>query len=299
MSNEAPTFPEVARPVSDRIAFRLPKGLNKLLLYVLLLLLCIPFVFPFWWMVISSFKTPNEIFAYPPSLIPRSWQWQNFVETFRYQPFARHYFNSVYIAVLTTAGTLVVSSLAGYAFARIRFRGDNFLFLLLLSSLMMPLEVTIIPNFFLMKALNLLNTHVPLIIIPVLGGQGVVATFIMRQYFLSLPKEIEDAGTIDGLSRFGIWRHIALPMARSALAAVAILTFLDSWNSFLEPLIYIDDLNLFTLPLSLRNYMDITGLPLYHLQLAATTLSVVPILIIYIVAQRHVINSFALSGVKG
>ena len=150
------------------------------LLYVALILLCVPFFFPFWWMITSSLKTANEIFDYP-SLIPTSWRWSNFQEIFKYQPYAFHYFNSVYIAVVVTLGTLFIASLAGYAFARIRFAGGTFLFILLLSSLMMPIEVTIIPNFFLMKAFGLIDTHIPLIILPIFGAQGAFATFLMRQ----------------------------------------------------------------------------------------------------------------------
>ena len=267
--------------------------------YVSLALLSIPFIFPFWWMITSSFKSATEIFTFPPTLLPTTWRWQNFVDVFSYQPFARHYFNSLYIAVIVTAGTIFVSSLAGYAFARIRFRGKTFIFLALLSALMMPTEVTIIPNFFLMSSLGLVDTHVPLILLPVFGANGVVGTFLMRQFFLSLPQEIEDAAMIDGLNRFGTFWRIALPIARPAIGALAILSFLYSWNLFLEPLVFVNDLKLFTLPLSLNNYNDTYGLPIWNLQLAATTLSVIPVLIVYVLAQRQIVESFTLSGVKG
>ena len=267
--------------------------------YVSLALLSIPFIFPFWWMITSSFKSATEIFTFPPTLLPTTWRWQNFVDVFAYQPFARHYFNSLYIAVIVTAGTIFVSSLAGYAFARIRFRGKTFIFLALLSALMMPTEVTIIPNFFLMSSLGLVDTHVPLILLPVFGANGVVGTFLMRQFFLSLPQEIEDAAMIDGLNRFGTFWRIALPIARPAIGALAILSFLYSWNLFLEPLVFVNDLKLFTLPLSLNNYNDTYGLPIWNLQLAATTLSVIPVLIVYVLAQRQIVESFTLSGVKG
>lgn len=280
------------------MTMRVPKWFERGAWYLALVGLSLPFIFPFLWMVTSSLKTANEIFAFPPTLIPVSWQWGNFVEVFRYQPFARQYFNSLYIAVLVTLGTLFVSSLAGYAFARIRFRGSTLIFLVLLSALMMPVEVTIIPNFFLMQVLGLINTHIPLILLPVLGANGVVATFLMRQFFLSLPRELEDAAMIDGLGRFGIFWRIALPVSRPALGAVAIISFLYSWNSFLEPLVFINDLKLFTLPLALNNFTDSYGLPIWHLQLAATTLSVVPILVVYVLAQKQVVESFTLSGIK-
>lgn len=263
-----------------------------------LLVVAVPFVFPFLWMVSSGFKSATEIFG-QPTLIPRQWRWENFVELFTYQPFARQYFNSLYIAISVTVITLVVSSLAGYALARMRFAGAGLLMLFLVSALMVPEEVTIIPNFFLIRWLGLVDTHVPLIVLPVFGPHGVMATFLMRQFFLALPRELEEAGKMDGLSRLGIWWRIALPMSRPALAAVAIITFLFSWNLFLEPLIFISSLEKFTLPLALSNFTDTYGLPLWNLQLAATSLAVVPILIVYLIAQRQIIESFALSGVKG
>lgn len=189
-----------------------------------LLIVAIPFVFPFLWMVSAGFKSVTEIFG-APSLIPRVWRFQNFVEVFTYQPFARQYFNSIYIALAVTALTLVISSLAGYALARMRFAGAGLLMLFLVSALMVPEEVTIIPNFFLIKWMGLMDTHWPLILLPTFGPHGVMATFLMRQYFLALPKELEEAGRMDGLSRLGIWWRIALPMSRPALAAVAIITF--------------------------------------------------------------------------
>ncbi|MFN2136329.1 MAG: carbohydrate ABC transporter permease [Candidatus Promineifilaceae bacterium] len=272
--------------------------IKKAALYVLLILAAVPFVFPFWWMMTSSLKSPSQIFAYPPRLLPETWHWENFVEVFTYQPFARQYFNSLYIAVLVTIGTLIVASLAGYAFARIPFPGRTFLFILVLSGLMMPSEVTIIPNFFFMKELGLTNSHFPLIVIPIFGAPAVVGTFMMRQFFISIPDEIEDAARIDGASRFSMFWQIAFPIARPVLGGLAILTFLASWNLFLDPFVYLDDIELWTLPLSLRNYVDPYGTPLWHLQMAATTLSVIPVLIIYVIAQEQIIDSFATSGVK-
>jgi multiple sugar transport system permease protein len=276
---------------------RLQRRIRIFIKYGFLLILSLPFIFPFWWMLTSSFKPISEILA-QPTLLPRIWRFENFIDIFTYQPYARHYFNSTYIAILVTIGTLAISSMAGYAFARIRFPGNNILFIMLLSAMMMPGEVTIIPNFFLFKALNLTNTHVPLIILPILGGGGVLGIFIMRQFYLELPRELEEAAMLDGLNRWGIFWKIALPLSRPALGAVAILTFLFNWNSFLEPLVFINDLNLFTLPLSLNNFNDPYGLPLWHLQLAATCLSIFPILLVYLIAQKQVVNTMALTGVK-
>ena len=272
---------------------------TSLTLYLILIVTSVLFIYPFWWMITSSFKSVNEMFAFPPTLLPKHWQFENYENVFKMQPFARQFWNSFYIASAVTAGVLFFSSLAGYAFARIRFFGNTLLFLLILSAIMMPSEVTIVPLFHYLQDLGLSNSHVPLIILPMFGGAGVVGTFMMRQYYLGLPVELEEAALLDGLTRWGIYWRIALPLARPALAAVAILTFLYSWNLFLEPLVLIEDQAKFTLPLALRGYTDPYGQPLWGEQLAATTMSVVPVLIVYIIAQRHVVESFAFSGTKG
>ena len=274
------------------------RRLNRVLWTISLLIVAVPFIFPFLWMVSAGLKSAGEIFG-QPSLIPKVWHWENYVEVFTYQPFARQYFNSIYIALSVTGLTLLIASLAGYALARLRFAGAGLLMLFLVSALMVPEEVTIIPNFFLIRWLGLSDTHAPLILLPVFGPHGVMATFLMRQYFVALPKELEEAGRMDGLSTLGVWWKIALPMSRPALAAVAIITFLFSWNLFLEPLVFISSLELFTLPLALSNFTDPYGAPLWHLQLAATTLAVLPILAVYLIAQRQIVESFAMSGVKG
>ncbi|NMC28953.1 MAG: carbohydrate ABC transporter permease [Pelolinea sp.] len=277
----------------------LPKWFRRFLFYLGLLLLAIPFIFPFWWMATSSFKTYKEIFAYPPALFPEEWHFENFITAFTYQPFAKQYFNSLYIALLVTVGVLIISSLSGYAFARIDFKGRNFFFILLLSSLMMPPEVTIIPNYLIMNKLGWTDTHLPLIVIPILGSGGVFTTFMMRQFFITIPKDMEDAAKIDGLGWWGIFWKIGLPLAKAPLAAVAIITFLNSWNSYLEPLIYLSDSSKYTLPLALTGYIDAYGAPMWSVQMAATTLSVLPVLIFFILAQQQVVESFAMSGVKG
>ena len=278
--------------------YRTQQKITRICWVVGLCALAIPFVFPFLWMLSGALKGQADVFA-SSSPIPAKIHWSNFAEIFEYQPFARQYFNSLYIAVVVTGLTLFISSLAGYALARLRFGGSALVLLLLISALMMPEEVTIIPNFFLMKELGLMNTHMPLILLPLFGSQGVMATFLMRQFFLALPKELEEAGRMDGLSRFGVYVKIALPLSKPALSAVGIITFLFSWNLFLEPLVFVNDIELFTLPLALANFTDSYGLPLWHLQLAATALAVIPMLIVYVLAQRQIVESFAMSGVKG
>lgn len=272
---------------------------TKTVLYLAMCVLAIPFLFPTWWMISSSLLPLRDIFAIPPKLWPASPQWSNYHQVFTLQPFARQYFNSLYIAVIVTIGTMAVSSLAGYAFARIRFRGQNALFLLVLSGLLIPSEATIVPLFKLVERAGVINTHWPLIIIPIFGAPSVLGTFIMRQFFLTLPQELEEAGRLDGLGRFALFWRIALPLARPGLAAVAIFAFLKSWDSFLEPLVYLSSKKLYTLPLALTQYTDAYGGHLWNVQLAATTLTVIPVLIVFIVAQRHFVEGLAQAGLKG
>ena len=270
-----------------------------LLVYIAMVMLAIPFIFPTWWMVTSSLLPINAIFANPPHFWPNSPQWSNYRQVFTLQPFAVQYLNSLYIAIAVTTGTIVVASMAGYAFARIRFRGQNVLFLMVLSGLLIPSEVTIVPLFQMVQQLGLINTQWPLIVIPILGAPGVLATFVMRQFFLGIPTELEEAGRVDGLGRFGLFWRIAIPLARPAVAAVAIFTFLNSWNMFLEPLVYLSSKSLFTLPLALTQYTDAYGGHLWNVQLAATTLTALPVLLVFVVAQRQFVEGLAQTGLKG
>ncbi|WP_370967733.1 carbohydrate ABC transporter permease [Amycolatopsis sp. cg9] len=270
----------------------------KIACYAVLVVLAVPFVFPTWWMITASLLPANEVLAYPPKLFPNQPQWENYRTAFTDFPLAQQYFNSLYIAVLVTLGTMFFSSLAGYAFARIRFRGEK-LFALILIGLMVPSEVTIIPLFRVVDDLGLTNTHWPLVVVPIFGAPSVLATFVMRQFFITIPGELEEAGRLDGLSRFGLYRRVALPIAKPALAAVAIFTFLNTWNFFLEPLVYLTDKSRFTLPVALTQYVDVYGGHLWNVQLAAATTTVVPVLLVFVIAQRQFVEGLAQSGLKG
>lgn len=271
----------------------------KLALYGLLCALCVPFVFPTWWMVTSSVKPISDIFAFPPALLPARWDLSSYREVFAMQPFAQQYLNSLYIAAAVTLGTMAVAAAAGYAFARIRFPGQNALFVLVLIGLLIPSEVTIVPLFQMFHAAGLSDTHWPLVLVPILGAPSVLATFIMRQFFITLPGELEEAARVDGLGRFGTFARVALPLARPALGAVAIFTFLHSWNLYLEPIVYLSTPARFTLPQALTQFVDGYGSPLWNVQLAAATMTALPILVVFVLAQRQFIEGLAHTGLKG
>ncbi|MGK9054448.1 carbohydrate ABC transporter permease [Neorhizobium sp. CSC1952] len=271
----------------------------KVFLYGLMCVLLVPFVFPTWWMVTSSVKPISDIFAFPPQLVPQSYDWTTYQKVFELQPFVQQYWNSAYIAALVTLGTMVVSSMAGYAFARIRFPFANTIFMIVLLGLLIPSEVTIVPLFQMFLKAGMVNTHWPLILVPIFGAPSVFATFVMRQFFVTLPGELEEAARVDGLGRFKIFRKIALPLARPALASVAIFTFLHSWNLFLEPIVFLSSADKFTLPQALTQYTDAYGGPMWNIQLAAATLTALPVLIVFIIAQKQFVEGLAHTGLKG
>jgi multiple sugar transport system permease protein len=271
----------------------------RVLLVVGLVLLAIPFIFPTWWMITSSFKPINEIFAFPPSLVPLNPTVQPYIDAVTQQPFGLQYVNSMYIALTVMAGTMLFSSMAGYAFARVRLPGGNILFLLVLAGLLVPSEVTIVPLFQMFNQLGLIDTHWPLLLVSTFGAPSVLATFIMRQFFITLPVELEEAARLDGVSRAGVWWRIGLPLARPALAAVAIFTFLHTWNLYLEPTVYLQSPELFTLPQALTRYTDAYGGEQWNTQLAAATMTAVPVLIVFIFAQRQFVEGLAQTGLKG
>ncbi len=271
----------------------------RLGLYGQLCVLAIPFLFPTWWMMTSSVKPISDIFAFPPELIPSRFDWSTYSEVFVRQPFAQQHWNSCYIAAIVTVGTMVVSSFAGYAFARIRFPGANLLFMMVLLGLLIPSEVTIVPLFQMFLKWGMVNTHWPLILVPIFGAPSVFATFVMRQFFIALPGELEEAARVDGLGRLGIFWLIALPLAKPALAAVAIFTFLHSWNLYLEPIVFLTTPGNFTLPQALTQYVDAYQGPMWNIQLAAATLTALPVLAVFIFAQRQFIEGLVHTGLKG
>jgi len=267
--------------------------------YLVLALVALVFVGPLLWMLTASVKGDSEILRYPPTILPTVFRWDNYSRVFQLQPFARQLLNSVLIMSAVCLGTLVVSAMAGYAFARVRPRGSGIFFILILSAIFVPPEATIIPLYRLASSLGWINTPYPLVVFTVFLTTAPIATFVMRQAFLSLPREFEEAATLDGAGRWRTFLQVYLPMVRPSLAAVVVLSVWHSWGQFLEPLVYMRSTSEFTVPLALTQYNDPFAGPLWGVQMAATTLSILPVLIVFLLAQKHVVSGLTAGGLKG
>ena len=251
---------------------------------------------PFLWMLSTSLKTTVQSMAFPPEWWPQPFVWENYIHIYQYMPFFTFLFNSTKIVFFVLIGQLATCSMAGYAFAKLRFPGRKVLFLILLSTMMIPTQVTLIPVFIIMKYLGWINTHYALIVPAFFGS--VFGTFLLRQFFLGVPNDLEDAARIDGCSPFGIYWRIMLPLAKPSLATLAIFTFMSTWNDFMRPLIYLSDMDKMTLPVGLAllaNHQDIR-IPLI---MAGAMLSLLPILILYIFGQKYFVRGIAMTGMKG
>lgn len=292
-----PTTQVVGAATSPRRRARRSFGGRSLSLHAVLLVLGIAMIFPFIWMLLTSFKGLPQLLNHPLSLWPSPWRPQNFVDAWNDAPFARAYWNSIYIAALVVVGTLITASMAGYGFARIRFRGSRTLFVVFLATQMIPMQVTLIPFYFLMAKFGWVDSHLSLIIPAAMANP--FAVFLMRQFMLSLPRELEEAAFVDGASRLRTFWSIVLPNVRPGLGALAIIVALTTWNNFLLPLVMLNSQQLFTVPLLLQSFQGQFGSINYGLIMAASAVSTVPMLVAFVVGQRQIINSMAASGLGG
>lgn len=274
----------------------LQKGLIRLFFYAVVLVGAAITLVPFLWMLSTSLKTRDQLYVMPPAWIPDPITFDSYRVLFDPLPFDTFFFNSTFIAVLSTVGSVLACSLAAYAFARLRFPGREIIFALLLATMMIPSQVLLLPLFIVYKNINWLDTLYPLWVPSFFGSA--FGTFMLRQFFLSLPSELTDAAKIDGCSHFGIYWRIILPLAGPGLATLGIFTFMGSWNSFLVPLIVISDTNLRTVPLGLAALQGSNEVRL-NAVMAASTLSVLPILIVFFFAQKYFVEGVVLSGIKG
>ncbi|WP_017436234.1 carbohydrate ABC transporter permease [Saccharococcus caldoxylosilyticus] len=270
-------------------------GIGKALLYVVLVAYAIITLIPFLWALSSSFKTLEEIVSGTISFIPKHFTLDNYKQIFIEQAmFPRWLLNSVIIAVTVTILNLLFNSMAGYALARLQFPGKKSLFIIILAVLMIPAQVTMIPNYLILKQLGWLNSYQGMIVPTMINATFI---FMMRQFFINFPKELEEAAALDGLSRLGIFFRIVLPLARPALAAQAIFVFMGSWNDFMRPLIILSDPQLFTLPLGLSSFKD-QYISYWNYIMAASMVFTLPVLVIYAFFNRYFIKGISFTGGK-
>jgi multiple sugar transport system permease protein len=272
------------------------RRINTVLVIGLLAVASVIVLLPIVWTFSTSLRLPRESFELPPRWLPTDWQWQNYARVFELVPFARYIANSIMVATATVAGQVVTATLAAYAFARLRFPYKNVLFVLLMSGLMVPFFVTIIPVFRLVSSWGLVDTLWALILPSLVTPFGV---FLLRQFFLTIPTDLEDAAKIDGAGPFQIFRHIFVPLGVPGIAVFAILSFNTHWNDFFRPFIFLNNQNNYTIPLgivALRGPLDTGELSVV---LAGVMMSLVPMIVVVIFAQRYLIEGIVLTGTKG
>ena len=250
---------------------------------------------PLIWTLSTSLKPVSQIFLFPPQWIPNPIRWQNYVEAVTAIPFARYLFNTALITGLVIVGKVFSVTLVAFAFARLQWWGRDALFLIMLATLMLPTHITLIPQFVMFKQLGWINTFLPLIVPDFFGGPFL--TFLMRQFFMSLPHDLDDAARIDGCSSFGVYWRIILPLSKPAIVAAVILTFNNTWNDFLHPLIYLQSPDNFTLALGLRFFQGEASTS-WNLLMAASLLTMLPVITLFFVAQRYFIQGIVFTGVK-
>lgn len=268
----------------------------NLLFYTLLIFFAILFMFPLFWMISTSLKSSGEVFSIPPQWIPESLEWGNYVEAVNSFPFIRYAANSVFITVLSIFGGVLSSAYVAYGFAKLEWPGKNMWFTLMLATMMVPSQITMIPLFIFYSRLGWINTYYPFIIPSFLGSPFFI--FLFRQFYLSLPNELNEAARIDGASEFQIWRKIYLPLSKPAMATTAIFLFMFTWNDFMGPLIYLHDKDLFTLQLGLRGFQQQYGTR-WHVMMAASLLVAIPSIALFLSFQKYFVRGSSVSGIKG
>lgn len=289
------------RRASGHLTALARRFLTQGLLYVLVSGLAILFVGPFFWAVSSSLKHPTELFIFPPKWLPAVPQWDNWVEVWRQVPFGRYALNSTFVTTIALIGQVASATVVAYGFARFRFPGRDVLFVLLLSTMILPGEVTLIPQFLLFRMLGWLDSFKPLTVPQYFGG-GPFFIFLMRQFFLTIPLEMDESARLDGAGVLQILYHVLLPLCKPAIATISIFSFMFNWNAFFLPLIYLNSGERFTLPLGLRYFQlvaEVGGDPTTHLLMAASLMTAIPCVVIFFVMQRYFVQGIVLSGLKG
>jgi multiple sugar transport system permease protein len=283
------------QPSRDRSRSRAWRRARQALLYTVLTALSAVILVPFAWMLVSSVKQDSEVFTVPIQWIPQSFHWENFADIWTEIPLLTYLGNSVFLSVVITFLQVLTGSFAAYGFAKVRFPGRDALFLAYIATIAVPWQAYMVPQYIIMQRLGLVDTHLSLILLQAFGAFGV---FLMRQFYLTIPEELSEAARLDGLSEYGIWARIMLPLSKPALASLALLTFVFTWNDYMGPFIYLTSNRLWTVQLGLRSFVGQFDAE-YAMIMTGSVISVVPILIIFLIGQRYFIQGIATSGMKG
>ncbi|BCX04057.1 MAG: sn-glycerol-3-phosphate transport system permease protein UgpE [Candidatus Roseilinea sp.] len=295
-------FP-AATPASRADRRRKPLRPSRVVLYAVVLFFAALFGFPLLWTLMASLKTVQETFAYPPVFFPAVPQFGNYIRVLSVEriPVLLWTWNAAYITALTTLGTVITASLVGYSFARFSYRGRDALFLITLATLTLPAQVTLIPQFVLFHRLGWINTHLPLWV-PAWFGGGAFGIFLMRQFFLTIPRDLDEAALIDGASYPRIFWSVLLPLLKPPIVTLAIITALATWSDYQSPIIYLNSPDKFTISVGLHFFVqspEVGGEPLQHLLMAACVLAMIPAVIIFFAGQRYFVQGVVMSGLKG
>lgn len=302
MQTDAPLQNSMTEPV---VGMKRQSGTSRsiwatvwlVVLQVFMTFLVISFLVPTFWMISSSLKVSTEVFAHPIVWLPKAPHWNNYVKAFALLPLMTFMTNTLIIVFFAVLGTVVSSALVAYSFARIQWPGRNFWFSLLLATMMLPDVVTLVPRFLIFKNLRWIDTWLPLIV-PYWGGVGAIYVFLMRQFFLGIPLELEDASEIDGASRMRVLLQILLPLSKPVIATVAVFALLQHYNDFMNPLIYINSMDKWPLALGIRAYND-SYVKNWEVVFAASTVMLAPMVVIFIMAQRYFVQGIAMTGFGG
>lgn len=289
----APTVSGESR--NARLTFAQRRFISHAIIHTILLLGVVLMMIPLVWTISTSLKSPAEVFMFPPTWIPERFMWSNYVEAVNAIPFFTYLWNTVYITGLSIIGKVASIMLVAFAFARMRWWGRDFMFVLMLSTMMLPPHITLIPQFILFKEIGWLNTFLPLIVPAFFGGPWL--TFLVRQYLMTIPRDLDDAARIDGCSDWGVFARIILPLSMPAVIIVIIFVFNNTWNEFLTPLIYLQSQEKYVLALGLRMFQGESATS-WHLLMAASMLSMLPVLLLFFAAQKYFMQGIVFTGVK-
>jgi multiple sugar transport system permease protein len=268
---------------------------RKVVYSVLLAGLCVLILVPFVWMISSSLKHDNQVFTVPTQWVPREFVWSNYADIWTQVPMLNYLRNSAFLAITITFLQVLTGSFAAYGFSKLRFPGRDWLFLAYLATIAVPWQAYMIPQYLIMENLGLVDTHLSIILLQAFGAFGV---FLMRQYYQSIPDELIEAARIDGLSEYGIWWRIMLPLSRPAIASLGLLTFVTTWNDYMGPFIYLTSNELWTVQLGLRSFVGQYDAA-YAMIMTGSVISVLPVVLVFLLGQRQFIQGIATSGLKG